>query len=289
MIRTFQIAVLGCAVLLLTGCRAPERNDTLWQQVKIGDLAPAHNGGRAGGRLLKTINFDVYIFEIPAENVGALNDLWQTLYTEPLQFDHDAFIANSFLIGFGQIQMWNEIGELLRVAGGKKAETVTLLIADDQTGELQIARLNSKQTIFYISSDGSMEPVTVGPGKLALRIKAERIPGSRGVCRISAQPVFSPPITSPVPQLAARAKSNEVYFSSVGFELKMSPGDFVLLGPEKYTCRQVTLDSLFFSRAAPSPAVRMFLSIPSGDTQELKPYSGPVVRMFLLVCTRIIY
>jgi len=267
MIRLFQIMVFSCAVVLLTSCNAPEKDEPIWEQVKLGDLAPPADAKHPGGQLLKTININIYIFEMPAENISALNDAWQMLYTKPLKFNnYDAFCANSFLVGFGQIQMWDKIANILYDAGGKKIETVSLLLPDGQTNDFSIARLGKEQSSFYISAAGSMEGTTVGPGKLALRIKVEKIPGSRGVCKVNAQPVFPSPIQSPIPQLAAQAKSAEFLFTSAGFSLKMSPGDFILLGPEKYIDHQITLGSLFFSR----------------------PGRKPTVRMFLLVCTRII-
>lgn len=261
--------VFTCTATLLTSCNAPEKNKPIWEQVKISDLAPSHNVQDGGGRLLKTINFDIHTFEIPAENISVLNEVWQMLYTKPLQFnDYDAFKANSFSAGFGQIQMWNTIASVIRDGGGKHIETASLLLPDGGTNDFTITRLNKEQTVFYISIAKSMEGVTIGPGKLALRIKVEKIPGSRGVCLLDAQPVFPSSIRSPIPQLAAQAKSAEFLFTSAGFNLKISPGDFVLLGPEKYIDHQITLGSLLFSR----------------------PKSKPVttVRIFLIICTRII-
>lgn len=252
--------VFTCTAVLLTSCKAPEKNEPIWQQVKISDLAPSSGAKDGRGRLLKTINLDIHIFEMPAEDTNALNYVWQMMYTKPLQFnDYDAFCANSFSVGFGQIQMWNTIANVLRGAGSEHIETVSLLLPDGETNDFTIARLNKEQTVFYISSASSMEGATIGPGKLALRIKVEKIPGSRGVCLVNAQPVFTPPIQSPIPQLAERAKAAEFLFTSAGFGLKMSPGDFVLLGPKKYIGHQITLGSLFFSRPKPKPAVRMFL------------------------------
>jgi hypothetical protein len=276
MIRIFQIAVLSCAVTLLTGCNVPEKDKLIWQQVKIGDLAPPADGERPAGRLLKTINFRVCIFEIPAENISILDDVWPvphgsdsaknqksaSLYTKPLRFnDSDAFGANSFLIGFGRLETWDKIADLLRSADAKRVETVSLLLLDGQANDLTIAGLDNEQMIFYASAGGSMEAVGIGPGKLFLRIKAEKTPGSRGVCNVDIQPVFSPPARSPIAQLAAREKSREFVFTSAGFKLKMSPGDFVFLGPGKYISRRITLASLFFSRPEPRPVVRTYLII----------------------------
>lgn len=279
MIRLFQIAVLSCAALVLTGCNGPEKNKSIWEDTKIGDLAPSHSGKRAGDQLLKTINFDIYIFDIPAENISALDDVWRILqgsnfagsrYTKPFRFnDYDAFGANSFLVGFGKIQMWNKISDLLRVAGGEKVKTVSLLLFDGQADDLDIARLRNEQTIFYISSAGSMEGATVGPGTLALRVKAEKIPGFRDVCNVDVLPVFSPPMRRSIAQLAGREKTTDFLFTSVGFKLKMSPGHFFFLGPEKYISDQITLASLFFSRT--------------------RPKAEPVVRTYLIACMMITY
>jgi hypothetical protein len=217
------------------------------------------------GRPLKTINLDIHIFEMPAEDTNVFNYAQQMLYTKPLQFNnYEAFKANSFSASFGQIQMWNTVANVLRNAGSKHIETASLLLPDGETHDFTIARLNKEQTIFYISTAGSMEGATIGPGKLALRIKVEKIPGERGACKVNAQPVFPSPITSPIPQLAERAKSNEFLFTSAGFYLKMSPGDFVLLGPDKYIGHQITLGSLFFSRPGRRPSIRMFLIVCTG-------------------------
>ncbi len=262
MIRFFKITVLICTAALLTGCKAPEKEKPIWENVKLSDLATSSDVNNPEGRPLKTINLDIHIFEMPAEDTNVFNYAQRMLYTKPLQFnDYEAFKANSFSASFGQIQMWNTVANVLRGAGSKHIETVSLLLLDGETSNFTITRLNQEQTIFYISTTGSMEGATVGPGKLALRIKAEKIPGSRGVCNVSAMPVFMPPTHSPIPQLDERAKSNEFLFTSAGFGLKMSPGDFVLLGPEKYIDNQITLGSLFFSMPKPKPTIRMFLLI----------------------------
>ncbi len=282
MIRIFQIAVLSSLAFWLTGCNGSKQSEPIWEQVKITDLAPSPSGKQPGAQLLKTINFNVYIFEIPAENISTLDNVWPMLHTRPLRFnDYDAFGANSFLAGFGQIPMWNRVAELLRSANGIQAGTISLLLPDNRAQTIAVAGLGKEQTVFYTSNNGSMEGATLGPGQLGLRIKAEKIPGSRGVCKMSAVPVFSPPRRSSIPLLSALEKSGEFLFRPAGFSLKMSPGDFVLLGPEKYDSGQITLGSLFFSK----PEGSLFFS----ELERKGPERKPSVRLFLLVCTGINY
>ena len=277
---------MSWVVTFLVGCEAPEEDTPIWEQVKIGDLVPIHSGKRPSEGSLKIINFDLYVFELPAENIGVLAEIWQILYVQPFRFDdYGAFAANSFSVGFGQIQMWDEIGGLLDAADAKMMPTVSLLLADGQSSDVTIRSLYGEQPVFYISSGGSMKGATLGPGKLALRIKAEKIPGLRGVCDVRVHPVFSPPIGSSIPQLAARAKAGELPFVSAGFRLKMSPGDFFLLGPEKYVSDQISLGSLFFSKPEGS---LFFIKIKSESSpSSVRPERKPAIRVFLLVCTSI--
>jgi hypothetical protein len=115
MIRFFQIMVFICTAALLTSCKAPEKEKPIWEQVKLSDLATSSDANSLEGQLLKTINLDIHIFEMPIEDINVLNVVWQMMYTKPLQFnDYEAFKANSFSIGFGQIQMWNTIANVLR-------------------------------------------------------------------------------------------------------------------------------------------------------------------------------
>jgi len=281
MTRAFHIAVVGWLSVCVFGCTPTEKQKPIWEKVKIGDIAPTQTG-KLPVKPLKTINFDAHIFEIPAENVGKMKDIWQILYTNPLRFNNfNAFKANWFSVRFGQIEMWNKTLDSLLAAGGQKIVKVSLLLPDGQTSDLVVTGLNRQQTISYVSINGSREADAIGPGVLALRIKAQKPPASRGVCNIVAYPVFSPPIRPSVSQLAARAKLHELSFGSAGFELKMSQGDFVVLGPEKYVSDQTELGGLFFS----NPEGRMFFS----ETERKLPQRKPAVRIFLLVCTGINY
>ena len=282
MTRAFHIVFVGCVGLYLTGCNPPEKTKPLWEQVKIGDIAPSHRGKRSMTQMLKTINFGVHIFEIPAENIDALDDLWYTLYKKRLRFNnYDAFRANSFSIGFGQVRMWNRIQNMLYAADGQKIVTVSLLLTDGQHNDLIVTGLDTEQTVSYTALNGSKEAVTVGPGIIALRMKAEKIAGSRDVCTLIAYPVFSLPAASGVPQLSVRARRREFLFPSAAFGLKIGPGDFVVLGPKEYMSDQTTLGGVFFSK----PEGSLFFSA----TERKPPESKPAVRIFMLLCTKINY
>jgi len=279
------VLCLGSCVLLcfcLIGCTAPEE-EPIWKNIKIGDLAPRQDGKPPPSRLIETINFDLHIFEIPAENIDKLDDTRKNLYTRPLRFNSlYAFGANSFSVHFGQIRMLDEIYNLLLAASGKILTKVSLMLADGLPESIAITGLDGPRTISFTSTYGSKEGANIGPGILTLRLTAQTIPGSRGVCNVTAYPVFSPPIRrAAIPLLDARTKMREFPFSAAAFALKMGPGDFVLLGPKEYVSDQTALGGLFFS----NPKGSLFIS----ETERKPPALKPAVRIFLLVCTRTNY
>lgn len=265
MAHVFQIAVLSCAVLVLTGCNGREESNASLQGIKVGDLAPSLAGKRAADQLSKTVNFAVHVFEIPAENISTLDDVWAMLSTKPLRFsDYDAFGGNLFSAGLGRVQMWDKISALLTASGARRVKVITLLLSIGQTDDFTITRLHNKQNISYVSSVGLTDDITVGPGTLVLRIKTEKIPGSRGVCKVNAVPVLLSPMRSSVPQSATRIKSKDLVFGSCGFKVKMRPGNFFFLGPTKYADQQATLGGLFFSQPGLRPSVKTFLFVCTG-------------------------
>ena len=263
MIKVFQVIFFGVAAVMLTGCNGSEQDKPVWADVNLVDLGPSHI--EPGRKMLKTANFDVYVFEMPAEKIDSLEGIWEQLYTQPLQFsEYEAFSANSFSIGFAEISMWGQINKILSEAGAKKRQTISLLLLDGQMEDVFVEWLKKGQTVFYFSTPDSMEGATVGPGVLALRIQAKKIGSSRGVCRVNAVPVSAPSRRYSIQQSVGSRQTGEFVFGSAGFGLKMSPGDFIILGPKKYISHQITLGSLFFSKTTPRSVVRIFLVICTG-------------------------
>ena len=271
--------LLTSVFCLLAGCTGPEE-EPIWENVKVGDLAPYHRDKPSRTRLLKTMSFDLHIFEIPADNISELDNIRRTLHTKGLRFsNYRAFGENSFSARFGRTQMWNEIQNLLRTADGRKIAKVSLLLFDGQAETIAVAGLDGPRTIFFTATDGSRQGANVGSGVLGLRIEAGRIPGLPNVCNVTVYPVFSRPVRSSIPQLSARAKLREFVFRSAAFGLTMRPDDLVFLGPSEYISDETDLGGLFFS----NPQGSLFLS----ETERKPPEHKPAVRIFILVCTRI--
>ncbi|UCG55948.1 MAG: hypothetical protein JSU70_13875 [Phycisphaerales bacterium] len=262
------------------GCRAREESPPIWEQVKLGDIAPVQGDQQSGIAALKTISFDIHAFEIPEENLEELDNVWRTLAPEPLRYNnYRAFRANSFAVRFGQVQMWGQIRDALLAAGGHKVMTASLLLTGEQANDFAVTGLSSRRGIYYVAGDDMRHKVNIGPGAIALRLRAEEVPGLRGLCELVVYPVFTLGGTSPIPQLQARAKSREFQFASAAFGLKMARGDLVVLGPKKYANDESTLGGLVFFK----PEGSLFFS----EAERKPPKLKPALRVFVLVCTRI--
>jgi hypothetical protein len=267
---------------LLTGC-PPQEEEPIWNNLKIGDLAPRREGKQQTSRLVESTNFNLYIFEMPSDKIDKLDEIRKTLFTRNLRYQSaHSFAANSFSVQFGQIRMWRELFASITAVGAKEINKVSLMLTDDTPETIAITRIESPQTIFFTSTYGSREAANVGPGILALRIKTQKIPALRGVCNFTAYPVYSPPmIKSTIPVLDARTQRREFAFSTAAFGLRMGPGDFILLGPKEYVSDQTALGGLFFC----NPEGNLFFS----ETERSSLEHKPSVRLFLLFCTRTSY
>lgn len=267
--------------LFLCGCGEPAPEVPVWEKVKIGDLAPYEGTRPAPPQMLKSVNLEVHVFEVPADNINKLDKIRKTFFVRPLRLkSYPSFEADSFLVRFGQGERWRDIQDIVAAAGGQRAANVVSLMLPDALPEtIAVAGLDRPQSVFFTAADGSRQAANIGPGVLGLRVQAETIPGAKGQCSVTAYPVFSPPARRTVPQLNLRAKMREFPFTTAAFGLNMAPGDFIYLGPKEYLADQAALGGLFFS----NPQGSLFLS--KTEPAEFKPS----VRVFLLLCTGISY
>jgi len=101
--------------------------------------------------------------------------------------------------------------------------------------------------------------------------------------------VFKSPMSNTIARLLGREEGNEIVFDVAGFELTMSSGDFVLIGPSQYKQDDITLGSLFFTSrgdfAFPIPKQNeKGEEIPGRPAYTLRK-NVPLIRLFLIACT----
>jgi hypothetical protein len=262
----------------LAGCAgAPREEREIWKGPKIGEVGPSPGEPLPKAKFLGTVSMDIFMVEIPAENIDKLDPLWRALSAKPVSMSsYNAFSENGFRVKFGRIDAWQQIQKLLTEAGAQTPDRFSLPIADNDTSDLPIGNFPMNHTISFVGNDLSSQSAQVGPGILVLRLRAEPVPGARGVRKIIAYPTYAPPHASPISQLSAIIRKREFYFASAAFAALMSPGDLLVLGPESYIAQRGSLGGLFFS----NPQGRLFLD----PSKPSPPAVKPAVRVYILVC-----
>ncbi len=278
--RFLSIVILTALLVLAAGCETPSEPEVpIWEQTKIGDLAP--QGTPREAEFLVAARFDVHVFDMPADNVEQLEDLWRLLSARPIRTNsYNAFAQNFFRVRFGRTDLWDRVLAVLRGAGAQKAGTTDLGVASDGPTDVPVVELSRAGTISHATLNLSWEQTPVEPGWLVLRLRTEPIPGARGVRKIIAYPVATPAISSAIPELEAKVRQREVYFAAAAFAAQIGPGDLLVLGPNEYSAERVTLGGLFFNE----PRDVLFLD-PEGAAP---PQRKPAVRIFVLVCVDLI-
>jgi hypothetical protein len=270
--------VLGVAGCPPTPQTTPEQE--IWEGVKMADLAPPPNDRLPPPQVLATVGIEIHTMALPADNVDRLDDLWQMLSPGTIRMNsYSAFSENSFRVKSGRMDMWDQIRQLLTDADGQQVSTSTLVVPDNDKTDFPIVQLPAGRPIAFIGDNLTKQSVTVGPGLLALRLRAEPIPWARGVRKIIAYPAYTLPLAGMIPELQAGARQREFYFAPAAFALQMGPGDLVVLGPDEYTGERRTLGGLFFNH----PEGTLFFN----PNKRLPPARRPAVRLYILICTGI--
>jgi hypothetical protein len=267
MIRLFKILFVCSATILLAGCgNAQKEPDT--KGIKIGDLAPT--GQRVQPKALHTTNIEVVSYELPAENITALDGIWQMLNPGSLRYnDSNSFAANGLRAAMGTFATFNKAGEMLKSANATKLPTTSLLMSDNQPELLNITRMPQRITISYIGRKGAVRNAEVGPGTVGLQVSARQITDasiSSGtdtpqLASVQVMPAILASTEGVAPALAERIRENDLRINSAGITAIMKPGDFIMLCPREYKSDEITAADRFFTKPGPEPAIRVFLLV----------------------------
>ena len=236
------LVIITVCLFYCTGCTPPPPKAPVWESVKFKDLVRKKHSPQ--NALESPMQFNMYIFSLPADNFIAVKDVWTTLSTKPIQFiSHDSFDENGFAAGAGKTAMWEPIAEKLRAAKSTNLKTTDLVIFSKNQEYVSLLKLEAEKNIFYRTQDNKINGATLGPGEAVLRLTAVTPPDVRGVCKLTVEPMFKSTATPG----EAPADANDLVFTTATFSVRMSPGDFVLLGPASFSRQDMTLSSIFFS------------------------------------------
>ena len=219
--------------------------------VKFTDIRPMYKGP-----LRKQDNFAAEIvfltINVPLDNFAMADDLWDIIRDDGLLLaNSDAFRANGWVAGFGSEGKWRDFQNFFRQAGCKKAGTTVMMVTPSQPDYVYVSKLSAKTDIYYYSGKSLVESVSVGAGKAGFKFELEKIPGARGLAGLSITPIYETGFQD--------TQNNQVPFNAMKFDVDLSQGEFVLLGPVLYDSESSRLSGLFFNQPGRVPAAKIYL------------------------------
>jgi hypothetical protein len=190
-------------------------------------------------------SFKVFTFLIPASQNEVIDSIFRELSVTPLRFANSkSFLANGFLAGFGYEKNWPTTAAILKKANAIRKSSTTILNFDQEKSFVKIKKLEGQQSIFYTDSQGSLTGKELQNGSAAIVIEARTNKRLIETAELNLSPAFLPPETN---KIRINNLSSETYFKSSALSCRISPGQFILLGPTHYSPDKFTLNNLFFS------------------------------------------
>lgn len=245
------IALLSCT-FALTGCQQQQTSG--YENIKISDLPPQFKNVKPLTQNAVSAEFVIYTFQIPAADYPEFASVWPDLGKGRLQFINEtSFAVNGFEAGFGSEPDWPKVRDRLIKFNAKRKRRTNMLSLGDQGDLFMVQQITDEQTVFYTTAEQSIAGVTMNNGKAGLRIFVTELPDVRAAVNVRIVPVFEPIQSRSVISRLRNKEPERTSFNSAALYYTASPGDFVLLGPQKPTKDKLTLSGLFFNPNEPGP------------------------------------
>jgi hypothetical protein len=249
--------IITVCLFYCVGCTPPPRTP-VWENTKFKDLKRIKHTPQ--NALEAPLQFNMYVFALPADNFSAVKNVWNTLSIKPIQFiSRHSFDENGFVAGVGKTAAWESIAKKLYDAKSKNLKTTDLVIFSGNQEYVPLLKLEAEKNVFYRAQDNQINGATLGPGETLLRLTAVTPPDVRGVCKLTIEPMFQNTAQSQT----APADANDLVFTASTFSVTMSPGDFVLLGPASFARQNMMLAGIFFSSPEES-TVQLYMIVCAG-------------------------
>ena len=266
-IRPLRLSFILLPAVLL-GCRSQDQPPPVWEQAKIGELGVINPPQNRPSSLVAQIKLEVQAFEIPAENVSELDEMWRPLTSKGLRFkNHAAFRANGFRVGKGRAHDLSWVVGKLREAQGQRIDTITLMLTDDLEDDIRIRPVSTPRSLTFTTMDGSRQDTTVNAGVFCWRVKAKKLGPPGTIAQFTAYPFFKIPVPEAIEELAELARSRQIAFLAAAFTTRLTARNLIVLGPEGYYGDQSTLGGLLLE----NPQGRMFYPKEPQGTPKVKP------------------
>ena len=176
----------------------------------------------------------IYTFKIPNKNLDSFRSYVSKMGHGPIIFQSkSAFKNNNLLVGFsvfGDFQ--NSIKSALD-SDGRLISNTEVLILDNDPFDIPLMTVTNPVYISYKDSTGSTKTPELKNGNLAWRILGINDPEIPGTIDLTLEPVFTKTSLFAKTNPELKVQNQDIVFRDLAMNLKFSPGEFIILLPDK--------------------------------------------------------
>lgn len=199
-----------------------------------------------------TVGLQLYLFQIRTDKLTEIQEQISRTDALPVKYSNpNIFPANGLIACAGDRTAWQKIAELLAQSQPEIKRRISLLITENITEDIVISETLQPVSVFY-RSNSTISGIGFDTGQVVLRIKATSLIGLRNICRLDVVPVYKVGPEQKTKKQPINQNICEFAFESAAFNVRLQPGQFVLLAPAEMqpdqTDAKTTGNIMFYSQ-----------------------------------------
>lgn len=253
-IRTATALLLVVPALMSPGCTA--QKDPKKEIKEMGSKIFSGSKKSSKGsirKLVDMVKIRVGTIEVPAGSASRSGKLWNYLDEEPVALKSTVLGLNGFRVGLGIEETWPEVKRALKELTGKTVKMTDIQTAPGQPTPVVVQEKRPVQTIFSYTEKGFLKGSDYPPGDNLLLLCPTINEYDRDAVLLTIQPQIRttrhyrlPTTKDGYTTLVRRPKIFD--FTSMTFSLKVTKGDFLIIGPGAQSSRPSSMGHHFLTR-----------------------------------------
>lgn len=251
---TTTALLLASLMLLPAGCNT--KNDPNQEIKDVGSKIFTGTKKSSDGSIKKFVDMvkiRVGTIEVPAGSASRSGKLWNYLDEEPVALKSSVLGLNGFRVGLGIEETWPEVMRALKELTAKTVKMTDIQTAPGQPAPVVVQEKRPVQTIFSYTDKGFLKGSDYPPGDNLLLLCPTINEYDRDSVLLTIQPQIRttrhyrlPTTKDGYTTLVRRPKIFD--FTSMTFSLKVSKGDFLIIGPGAQSSRPSSMGHHFLTR-----------------------------------------
>ena len=283
------LIILLFALLILTGCTESKKKQTDTSSssstLKLGDIQPLFKPAHPGEIIITAI-----VYEIPEKNKKYIDQIFKELSKQYLIFtDLDVFEMNGFRAGFGMQKDWPSITNNLYLASAQNIVSSNLIFIDSSSSDVPVGNSYDSQTFYLAKKADNYELIKLSEGQLAWKVSARALPKKQGMGLVQIKAIHEEEVLPALAKVPGYETVGETAFHDIAVKLNITPGEFVVIGPDMKESERITLSELFFQRTGDilTPIPLDEQNIENTNLKYKVEKKVKLLRLYVFACTGI--